>query len=279
MSKKHSLKQNLNVALVQTNSSTDTKQNLQSIDQQLSSLKSKPVDVIILPEMFNSRAQKNKKPDAEPLNGPTLQWLKDCARTHEATMVGGSITERGPGNKNYNTMIVVNPSGEIVDTYRKIHLFDVNVNNTSIHESRQYHSGNQPKVITINGWRFGLSICYDIRFPELYRTYFKQRVDAILIPASFTKATGEKHWKILCQARAIENQAFVLAPNQCGLGAGGVDTYGTSLAVDPDGHIINQGNETQPEVMLVELKYSILENVRQQMPNHDHACLLRNSRV
>ena len=86
-------------------------------------------------------------------------------------------------------MIVVNPSGEIIDAYRKIHLFDVNVNNTSIHESRQYHSGNQPKVITINGWRFGLSICYDIRFPELYRTYFKQRVDAILIPASFTKAT------------------------------------------------------------------------------------------
>ena len=274
MSKKNSPQSNLTVALIQMNSGEHRLDNLQQLDELLESINDTPVDIVALPEMFNCRSQGKNKISGEPLLGATTHWLKQKAVRLNTHIIGGSLTENGPADKNYNTMVVIDPKGELIHSYRKIHMFDVQVGQKKISESKYYHSGFQPKLIEIKGWKFGLSICYDLRFPELYRQYFKAKVDAILIPSSFTKTTGEKHWRILCQARAIENQAYVLAPNQCGIGAGGIQTFGNSLVIDPDGQLLYQANGNNPEIKMIELKYSEIEVVRQSMPNHEHARLL-----
>ena len=138
--------------------------------------------------------------------------------------------------------------GDIQNVYRKIHLFDATVGRVRMYESDYFLSGEKPEIAIVNGFKIGLSICYDLRFPELYRYYFDEKVDLLCIPSSFTYKTGKAHWETLCRARAIENQAYVLAPNQYGIGSGKVKTYGHSMIIDPWGGILADAKKAEESI-------------------------------
>ncbi len=270
MIKKNSPSQNLTVAAMQLNSGTDVQKNLDHIQFEIENL-SKIPDVLVLPEVFNYRRMNmTEKNYSESLTGRSIQFLQESARENKMHIIGGSIPETGQDNKAYNTSVVIEPSGEILGTYRKMHLFNVSIDGKNINESNRYLYGDQPEIVTIHGWKFGLSICYDLRFPELFRWYFNHGAEVLVIPSSFIYETGKKHWHILCQARAIENQCFVIAPNQCGIGANDIKTYGHSLIVDPMGSIIAEADEEKCMTILADLNREEINSFRENFPIKNH---------
>ncbi|MBX2988887.1 MAG: carbon-nitrogen hydrolase family protein [Bdellovibrionaceae bacterium] len=175
----------------------------------------------------------------------------------------------------YNASLHINDLGEVSPSYQKMHLFDIAlVNGPSVRESDSFRHGSGLKILEIDGWKFGQSICYDVRFAELYATYARQGVDAILVPSAFLVRTGEAHWEVLLRARAIESQAYVLAPAQAGVHHGrhgGMrETYGHSLIVDPWGTVQARLTERGPAVALHTLQSDEIEKVRRQIPMKDH---------
>ncbi|MDB4816693.1 carbon-nitrogen hydrolase family protein, partial [bacterium] len=171
----------------------------------------------------------------------------------------GSIYERcNTSKKIYNTSVVINSKGRIICKYRKINLFKALIGNLVIDESSTFENGRNPVVCQINNWKIGLSICYDLRFPELYRNYFNQAVDIIVVPSSFTYSTGRLHWEVLLRARAIENYCYVLAPNKYGIDGNGAETYGHSMIVDPYGKVTNCLRNQEVGIVTEELKFTKL---------------------
>jgi deaminated glutathione amidase len=270
MTKNNRLTPTLSIACVQMNSTNDVAHNLATVDKLMATI-NQPVDVVVLPEVFNYRNTSNHSDVyAEPLSGKSVDHLQQVAQQYNTHIIAGSITEASISKKAYNTCAVIQPNGDIMATYRKMHLFDVSVQGKTITESNRFMAGTQPEIVTISGWKIGLSICYDLRFPELYRWYFKKQVDAVVVPSSFTYSTGEKHWHVLCRARAIENQCYVLAPNQCGLGAAQTQTYGHSLVADPLGSVVAEANDTDETVIQATLDAKILDSTREAMPVLSH---------
>ncbi|RAP38837.1 hydrolase [Candidatus Marinamargulisbacteria bacterium SCGC AAA071-K20] len=262
----------LQVGLAQINSTEDVDNNLETCQRFVTEAKTKNVEFLLFPEVFNFR--KTGKWSAlkpESLDGRSISTLKAWAKEAKLHILAGSICESIPNSKKvYNTSVLINPAGEINAVYRKIHLFDINHDEAKIQESKWYEAGKDPVVASIGDKQLGMSICYDLRFPELYRNYAKKGVEMISIPSSFTKPTGEAHWEVLCRARAIENQAYVLAPNQVGKGAAGVETYGNSLIIDPWGCILAQGGGNTQELLVSTLDFEKLEAIRNKLPSLRH---------
>ena len=270
MNKKHRANSKLTVAAMQLNSGTDVQKNLDCIKSELDSLPKVP-DVLVLPEVFNYRRMNfHEKNYTEKLSGKSIQFLQQSAKDMNMFIIGGSIPETGINNKAYNTSVVIDPSGEIYGIYRKMHLFDVMLEDKNILESNKYIPGTKPEIIDIHGWKVGLSICYDLRFPELFRWYFNHGAEILAIPSSFVFETGQKHWHILCQARAIENQCFVIAPNQCGIGANDIKTFGHSLIIDPMGDVIAEAGEDHCTTIIAELDRESMNNFRSNFPIKNH---------
>ncbi len=273
MRKKDRDKACLSVLLIQMASGEDPLENKQQMLSELARHSMDDVDLVIVPEMFNYRMIQSSAVPAN-LMADTMVWLSDMAKDHGVYVIAGSMIETG-GDRYCNTTWVLDDGGRIVESYRKMHLFDAVVAGVNMGESNRFLAGNAPKCVSIYGWCIGLSICYDIRFPELYRHYFLEQVDAVVIPSSFTYETGAKHWEVLCRARAIENQCYVVAPNQSGVGARGVRTYGRSLAVDPDGLILACCDETGVSSVRVVLDKGVIATVRSRIPVKKH-CRLSN---
>ena len=179
----------------------------------------------------------------------------------------------------FNTSVLINPNGKIVTKYRKIHLFDIRLKGKEILESGRNQAGKNPKLAKIENIKAGLSICYDLRFPELYRHYSRAGAKIICIPSSFTRLTGEAHWHTLIKARAIENLSYVIAPNQAGIGSGGIKTYGHSLIVDPWGKILAEGPANGETVIFADIDLEYLKQVRKNLPALEHRKIfcLRNT--
>ena len=259
----------LRVTLVQNAAGANQAANLQWIADHLPP--SQATDLIVLPEVFAFRGSDAEyRAAAEPLHGPLTIWLQaQAVRTH-AWVLAGSMLERD-GEKIYNTSLLFNRRGELVTTYRKIHLFEAQLESGQvIRESDLYHAGDQPTLVTLDSWRCGLSICYDVRFPELYRHYTSHGATLLLIPANFTQRTGRDHWEILVRARAIENQCFVLAPGQCGANPHThCRSHGHSLAVGPWGETLAAAT-TEPEILQVTLDPELLRTTRQRIPALAH---------
>ena len=275
MSKKNSPESHLNVLALQLNSSENKSSNLNQIRQLLAKIQPEDVHLIVLPEVFNYRPNTYFDfKQAETVSDESIEFIKQLAINLKCYVIGGSFIEKSTDQKVYNTSIVINPSGNIANIYRKIHLFDVDFDTINIQESKNFLAGKMPQITTVFGWRIGLSICYDLRFPELYRYYFKHGVDIITIPASFTYTTGQKHWLPLCQARAIENQSFIIAPNQCGFGANNVKTYGNSVLLHPDGMTLEVANDSDVSIIKTTFVKDELNQLRTQMPVRKHAVLL-----
>lgn len=225
-------------AVVQMDSQEDKGRNLDQAVQYIQEAARRGANLVVLPEYFNVLGHKDITVKmAEDIPGPTIDTLRDVAREAGIGLLCGSIPERtGQSHKIRNTAVFVSDKGKILATYSKIHLFDINVpNEVSYLESEYIEPGRSLKTFDWKGIRFGMAICYDLRFPELFRCLVQQGVQVVLLPAAFTQATGLYHWQPLVRARAIENQVFLCAANQSGNGSNWIPTFGHSAIIDPWG--------------------------------------------
>jgi deaminated glutathione amidase len=226
-------------------------------------------DVVVLPEKWNaigSAAELHAA--AEPIEGgESVAAMAAWARRHGITLVGGSITELRDGHEKLsNTSLVFDPDGSLVATYRKIHLFDVEVGGVTYLESEAEEPGDEPVLARAHDWTIGLSVCYDIRFPELYRILALEGAELVTVPAHFTTPTGKDHWHVLLRARAIENQCYVAAAAQVGETLPGKPSYGRSLIADPWGIVLAQSPD-EPTVIAADLDRARLQEIRTKLPS------------
>jgi predicted amidohydrolase len=259
----------LRVACVQINSSGSKADNLERMEALVARAASTGADVVLLPEKWNGLGSREiLREVAEPLGGgETVDAMSGWARTHGITLVGGSIAERREGREKLsNTCVVFDGGGEIVAVYRKIHMFDVEVGGHVYRESDAEEPGEGPVVCTAEGWALGLTVCYDLRFPELYRILAVEGAELVTVPAAFTLYTGKDHWELLLRARAVENQCYVAAANQWGVHAEGKASYGRTTIVDPWGVVLAQAPD-EDAVVSAELDRAHLERVRRALPS------------
>ena len=262
----------LKTALIQLNATEDTKENINKAIS-LCNKAAKKANFILLPEVFTFRKTTPKSTlPKEPIPNETTNTFSQLAKRSKTWILLGSLYEKDK-NKCYNTSILINPKGEIQAKYQKMHLFNLKHNKTIIDESKEFIAGKTPTMTKINEFNIGLSICYDLRFPELYRFYSAQNAHILTCPASFTKPTG-LHWDTLLKARAIENQCYILAPNQYGVGAGKIETYGKSKIIDPWGNILKEASTDQTEILYETLKMETILKIRKKLPALNHKILL-----
>ncbi|MCC9620127.1 carbon-nitrogen hydrolase family protein [Thalassospira sp. MA62] len=199
---------------------------------------------------------------------PGLQFFTDLARELDATLIVGSLHVKVPGEDRIaNRCYVIAPSGDVITSYDKIHMFDVDLaNGESYRESNTFRPGSAAKLADTDFGKVGISICYDVRFPHLFRDYAKAGANILSIPAAFTRTTGQAHWHTLLRARAIENGCFVIAAAQCGDHPGGRQTFGHSLIIDPWGEILADGG-TEPGFITAEIDLNRVDEIRRMVPS------------
>lgn len=252
-------------------SSTGNKEaNLEKAERFICLAAHEKAEIIALPEMFNfSGKVKEKKENAEPIPGSTINRLRKLARRFKIYLLCGSILEKDR-RLFYNSSVFLNPAGEIIAKYRKMHLFDVNLaDGSSWRESELISSGNEVVQVATSKAIFGFSICYDLRFPELYRRLAKKGVQVVFIPSAFTLETGKDHWETLVRARSIENQFYIVAPNQIGRDSQGRSYWGKSMIVDPWGAVLATAPEKEG-VIFAEIDLSQQEIIRKNLPSLSH---------
>jgi deaminated glutathione amidase len=259
----------LRVACVQLTSRSDKAANLEKAERLVARAAATGADVVLLPEKWNAIGNSEVlHAAAETLgDGESVEAMAGWARVHGITLVGGSITERRDGrDKLSNTSVVFESDGSIAAVYRKIHLFDVEVGGHVYRESDAEEPGNEPVVVETEGWTTGLTVCYDVRFPELYRILALQGAELITVPAHFTLYTGKDHWELLLRARAVENQYYVAAAAQIGETMPGRLSFGRSLIADPWGIVVATAPDEET-VIAAELDRRRLEEVRAKLPS------------
>jgi predicted amidohydrolase len=259
----------MRIAVLQVNSQADKAENIRVACDLIDRAAGAGADVAVLPEYVDFLGRKEAAlAAAEPIPGPTSEMFAAKARQHGIWLLAGSIRERGDDpDHSYNTSLLFDRSGEVVAKYRKIHLFDIELTgNVSEKESATITPGGDIVVAEIEGHRAGLSICYDLRFPELYRAAALDGAEILFVPAAFTMFTGKDHWEILLRARAIENQCFVIAAGQIGKHEPSNTCYGRSMIIDPWGTIL----ATAPDsvgIAFADLDFAHLRRIREQLPS------------
>jgi len=259
----------LRVAAVQLNSTADRAANLAVADRLTRAAAADGATLIVLPEKWTAMgSEEDLRAAAEPLDGQAIGWARALARELGIDLVAGSILERVPAREKLaNTSVHVDPQGQVRATYRKVHMFDVEVGGRSYRESELEEPGEEIVLSqAAGGVELGLSICYDLRFPELYRILAVRGARVIAVPAAFTLATTRDHWEALLRARAIENQAFVIAANQVGAHPAGQHSGGRSMIVDPWGVVLAQAPDREGHI-LAELDLERQREIRQRLPS------------
>jgi deaminated glutathione amidase len=261
------------VALVQMRSGTAPSANLAAALAAVAEAKGAGADYLLTPEMTNIIESKRERLMAaivDEESDPTLAALREAARAHRIYVHIGSLAVKASPDKAANRSFLIDRSGEIVARYDKIHMFDVDLaGGESYRESRSYRPGELAVVADLPWGRLGVTICYDLRFPALYRALAESGASFFSIPSAFTKPTGEAHWHVLLRARAIENGCFVFAAAQGGRHESGRETFGHSLIVDPWGKILAEG-ATEPGVILAEVDPAEVAAARSRIPSLHH---------
>ena len=264
----------MRVALCQMRSGEDVESNVATAERMLIEAADGDADLAALPETFTYLGSSvGRRAAAEPVPGPTTDRLATIARERSMWVLGGSVIE-SDGDHIFNTSALIDRTGELVARYRKIHLYDVELaGQPPFRESATFAPGEQLITHETDAARVGLSICYDLRFPELYRGLMVLGAEVLLVPAQFQYATGKDHWEVLLRARAIENQCFVVAPAQWGtFGAPekGRRSYGNSMVVDPWGRVLVRAPDEGDGVWFADLDLTELRHIRQTLPALQH---------
>lgn len=273
------------VAAIQMTSTGDRDANLRAAASRLAEAAAGGAQMAALPENFSFlRVEGEPVPDPEPCTGPgpgaedaaggVTGWLRARARAHGMWILGGTVSERmAPGAEDgraYNTSLLMDPAGNIVARYRKLHLFDVSIpGGPDFQESKTVAPGDSAVLAETPFGPMGLSVCYDLRFPELYRSLALRGARAFLVPSAFTAHTGKDHWETLLRARAIENQCYLVAPAQIGRHSARRCSHGHTMILDPWGATLAEAPD-RPAVIFADLDDARIEEVRRSLPALDH---------
>ena len=260
----------MRAAAVQLQATTETDRNLASAERLTRAAAADGADLVVLPERLDIRgASSDYLSGAEPLDGRPVTWARELARDLGIDLVAGSVAERRDGHERVsNTSVHVGPDGEIRAVYRKIHMFDVEVGGVEYRESESSEPAGEIVLSeTANGVPLGLTICYDLRFPELYRILALRGARIVTVPANFTRITGEAHWEVLLRARAIENQVFVVAPGQGRRDGPEGDSYGNSMIVDPWGEVLARAPADGEHFIAADLDLARQDEIREKLPS------------
>ena len=260
-------------AAIQMTSVPDLQKNLAQAEELIELAKGRGAELVCLPENFSFMGEERDKiAQAEAIGQQSEKFLKTMAQRFQITILGGGFPVPVSTDKVYNTALLIDPNGEELARYQKVHLFDVNVpDGNTYRESSTVVAGTRipPVAPTKELGNLGLSVCYDVRFPELYRHLSQMGADVIFVPAAFTAFTGKDHWQVLIQARAIENTCYAIAPAQTGNHYGMRHTHGHAMIVDPWGVILADAGD-RPGVAIAEINPDRLAQVRRQMPSLQH---------
>ncbi len=262
----------MRVGAVQLNSTDDLDRNLTTADRLVREAAARGAELVVLPEKWSVLGTSEQQAaGAQPLDGACITWARSTARELGIDLIAGSIVEQVAGlQKTANTSVHVDPDGELRGIYRKIHMFDVEVDGVLYAESRDEQPGAEVVVSELaNGVTVGMSICYDVRFPELYRILAVRGAEVIAIPSAFTLATTRDHWEVLVRARAIENQCFVVAANQIGASGAGNRSGGRSLIVDPWGLVLATAPDEETAIV-ADLDFESQRAIRAKLPVLEH---------
>ncbi len=256
----------MRAAAVQLNSTGDKPRNVAAAERLVRAAAADGAEFVALPEKWSLLAGGEELlAGAEPLDGPTLSAAREWARELSIHLLAGSISERN-GKKAFNTSVLIGPDGADLAVYRKIHMFDVDVDGVAYRESEHEEPGSEIVTAPLGELIAGLTVCYDLRFPELYRILAVRGARLIAVPSAFTLATGRDHWEVLLRARAIENQVFILAPNQTGEAPPHFSSYGHSAIVDPWGTVLVTAPDEECFVA-ADLDLAAQERVRESLPS------------
>jgi predicted amidohydrolase len=258
-------------AAVQMTASSVKEENLEKAATFVRLAAERGASLIVLPEVFSWRGPRAEEPaQVETIPGPTSERLRELVRRHQVYLLAGSFLEKSDEARSYNTSLLLSPQGELLAHYRKIHLFDVDIpGQVRVKESDTKKPGQELVACNTPLGGFGLSVCYDLRFPELYRGLADRGAEVIFVPSAFTFPTGAAHWEPLLRARAIENQAYIIAPNQIGKNAHGFADYGNSMIIDPWGKVIARAADKECFIT-AEIDRDYLEKVRRELPCLTH---------
>jgi deaminated glutathione amidase len=259
----------MRAAAVQLNATEDTDRNLERADRLVRDAARRGAELVVLPEKWTVLGtREHMAAGAQTLDGQAISWARSTAAQLGIDLVAGSLFERArDAEKGFNTSVHVGPDGEIQSVYRKIHLFDVEVDGAVYAESSTEDPGEEIVVTELaGGLRLGMSVCYDLRFPELYRILALREAELLTVPAAFTLPTTRDHWEVLVRARAIENQCFVIAANQIGNHPGGLRSGGRSLIVDPWGLVLATAPDTECAIV-ADLDFDNLRDIRRRLPS------------
>lgn len=261
------------VGCVQVNPGDDRQVGIEEAEKAVRTAVNKGALLVVLPEyvtFLHASGNVMRSNALREEDDPALSRFRRLAKEEGVWLLVGSLALATDGGKLANRSFLISASGNVVSRYDKIHMFDATLpGGRTIRESSSYEPGTKAIVVDTPWAKLGMSICYDVRFPALYRALAHAGAQILLVPAAFTKATGTLHWKALLQARAIENGAYVVAAATCGIHPGGHETYGHAMIVDPNGRVVAEAGE-EPEVICATIDVSMVEAVRGRMPSLQH---------
>lgn len=260
----------MKIGLAQMNSRDNKEDNLKSAEALIDEMAEEGAELIVLPEYFLYLGPDDGvRRNAEPVTGTSVNRIRQKAIDHKVYIHAGSFPEQD-GKAIYNTSVVFNPEGGMIAKYRKIHMFDVKLpGGAVVSESETMTPGSEIVTVSINGINVGLTICYDLRFPELFRHLALAGSQLIVVPSAFTMETGRDHWQLLLRARAVENLCWIAAPAQCGTAPPDQRTYGRSMLVNPWGLVVGQASDAVT-CIVADIDMSILQNIRTSFPALSH---------
>jgi deaminated glutathione amidase len=258
----------MRAAAVQLNSTDDKQRNLEAAERLVHDAAADGAELIALPEKRNLLGGGEAlRAGAEQLDGPTITAARSWARELGVYLVAGSIAEHRPDHERlFNTSVLIGPDGDVESVYRKIHMFDVDVGGVAYRESEHEQPGGEIVLAHAGDVPVGMTVCYDLRFPELYRILAVRGARVLVVPSAFTLHTGKDHWEVLLRARAIENSAFVLAPNQIGEAPPHYRSYGRSMILDPWGVVLATASDEECFVA-AELDFALQDRIRESLPS------------